>query len=440
MVTTVIRPLQAAAIDELRARVRAGARRIVTVAPTGFGKTVVIGAIVAGHLSGSPDTRVLVVVHRRELVRQTVAKLRAAGVDNVDVLQAGSEVQTGARVVVASVQTLVARGDRPPATLVIWDECHHCPAASFREVYGAYSTALHLGFTASPARADGKAIGDMYETMVVGASVGQLTALGLLVPSEVLCLGEPTRDLALDPVAAYQRHTPGRPAVVFATSVAHARALVPQFETIGVRAACIDGEMSADDRDAALARFAAGEVDALCNVFCLVEGWDAPRAEVCILARCPEHVAGYLQMVGRVLRTAPGKRIATVLDLRGAALLHGLPDEQRSWSLTGAACTRTEAMTALQRCKECLAIYRPQRTCPRCGARHEVTEKIPRVLRRAEKLQRLNDVPPRERDRAYLRRLVSIAEARMRMPRHRAEQWAVTKFEKSFGRKPELAA
>lgn len=432
--TFTLRPFQVQAIADLRALVAAGRKRVLLCAPTGFGKTIVIVAITRGHLDIAPAHRVLVVVHRRELVKQTVERLKASGLTDVDVNES-----TTARVVVASLQTLIARGTRPQASLVIWDEAHHCPAISFRAVHDAYPEAIHIGATATPARADGKPLGDMFEAMVVGATVRQLTDAGLLVPSEVLAYAsEPTTKLAMHPVEAYQKHTPGRAAVVFCASVAHARVLASEFLAAGIKAACVDGKTSARTRDATLAAFDAGELDVITNCFVLTEGWSCDRADVCILARSPEHVGTYLQMVGRVLRTMAGKRIATVIDLRGCALMLGLPDEERRWALEGPACVRVETMTALRRCRECLAVFRVRARCPRCGAVATVQDRIPRALTRAEKLERLNDVPQAERDR---RAVFALAARLRRSPKYagasddRVMKVAVFLFEKQRRRR-----
>lgn len=401
-----LRPLQRKAIEALRAAVSAGHRRVLLVAPTGFGKTVIIVTITQGHLDAAPHNQVLIVVHRRELIKQTVARLGPLAADP--------------RVTVASLQTLISRGERPAASLVLWDEAHHCPAASFRRVHGAYADAIHIGVTATPVRADNKPLGDMFEEMIVGATVRELTAAGLLVPSEVLAYAsEPTEQLAMHPVEAYRVHTPGRAAVVFCASVHHARVLADEFNAAGIRAACVDGKTAAATRDSLLERFDRGDLDVITNCFVLTEGWSCDRADVCILARSPEHVGTFLQMVGRVLRTHPGavppKRIATVIDLRGCALMLGLPDEDRTWQLTGAPCLRTETMTALRRCRECLAIFRAARVCPRCGAVAATSDRIPRVLRRAERLERLNDLTPAQRD---ARALHGIAARLRRSPRY----------------------
>jgi len=433
-VNYTLRPFQAQAIADLRALVAVGKRRVLLCAPTGFGKTIVIVAITRGHLDISPAHRVLVVVHRRELVRQTVERLRASGLADVDV-----NTSSTARVVVASLQTLISRGTRPDATLVVWDEAHHCPAASFRTVHAHYLHAIHIGATATPIRADQKPLGDMFEAMVVGATVRQLTDAGLLVPSEVLAYtNEPTAALSMHPVAAYQQHTPGRAAVVFCASVAHARVLAEEFNAAGIRAACVDGKTAAKTRDATLQAFEAGALDVITNCFVLTEGWSCDRADVCILARSPEHVGTLLQMVGRVLRTMAGKTRATVIDLRGSTLVLGLPDEDRTWQLEGAACLRTETMTALRRCRECLAVFRARARCPRCGAAATVQDRIPRVLKRAEKLERLNDVPQAERDR---RAVFALAQRLRRSPKYasadeaRVMKVAVYLFEKSRKRK-----
>jgi superfamily II DNA or RNA helicase len=276
----------------------------------------------------------------------------------------------------------------------------------------------------------------MFDAMVVGATIRELTAEGLLVPSVVLAPPQATADLWMAPVAAYEAHARGTPAVVFCSSVEHARAVASEFSAAGYRAACIDGEMAPRDRDAALERFAAGDLDVLTNVYCLTEGWDAPRAATCILARSCGHAGTFLQMVGRVLRPAPGKSIATVIDLRGVVYDVGLPDEERVWSLEGDAVRCAEQLPSLRRCAECFAIYRPAATCPRCGASATRATVLPRVLNRAERLDRVSDLRQDERDARYLARLEGVARTRIRMPDWRARDWAATQFRKRFGREP----
>lgn len=137
---------------------------------------------------------------------------------------------------------------------------------------------------------------------------------------------------------------------------------------------------------------------------------------------------------------ATGKARCTVIDLRGSVHLHGLPDEDRVWSLAGAACTRSEPQLALRRCPECLAIFRAgSTTCPRCGRASANAPAIPRVLTRAEKLENLAALPQHERDHRYLAALVRVARQRIRLSDHGAARWAHRQFERRFGRSPEAS-
>ena len=168
-----------------RAAYRAGARRILIVLPTGGGKTRLGRHYVSAY--AGRGQRVLWVAHREELVAQAAATL--AGVAGaVGVLQADRD-PGDAPVVVASVQTLAARGvgRLPAADLVILDEAHHYVAAQWGAVARAYSDALTLGLTATPARADGTALGDLFDRLVVGATVDR-RAYGL---SDIVLAGTP---------------------------------------------------------------------------------------------------------------------------------------------------------------------------------------------------------------------------------------------------------
>lgn len=392
-----LRPHQLETLERMRA---SQARRICVVAPTGYGKTVLFAEICRSHRrhGGTP----LVIVHRRELVRQAEARL--GGVARV-----------------TSIQALTASGERPEASMLVWDEAHHAPAGTWRAVADAYGSAIHLGFTATPMRADGQPMGDMFDELIVGSTVRELTAAGWLTPSVVLAPETETAALWHEPYDAWQRYTPGQPAVVFAASVAHAKAVAAAW---GPRGAHVDGGMSKINRDGVLARFADGSLDMIANAMLLTEGWDCPRAAVCILARGCSHPGAWLQMVGRVLRPWEGKAAATVIDLRGMVHSLGLPDEDRVWSLTGTACRRTETLTAMMRCGECLALYRPARVCPRCGSARGVAAELPRVLNRAETLLRVSGWPEERRRAAYRARMQSIGETRRRMQPAAAARWA----------------
>ena len=333
---TPLRDYQSRAVDGVVAHARAGVRRVCLVAPTGSGKTrmgmeVVRRAIEKGK-------RVLWVCHRNELVDQAIEAAR----HHVGVLSAGI-VRPGpvpsASLLVATVQTLVNRDPARIADVVVWDECHHSEAQDWKRVLDPYDGAHVVGLTATPERGDGAPLGDTFGALVVAAQYSELMGAGHLVPCKVI---RPDRimdgqDLAADPVESYLRFAPGKQGFLFASLVSQAQDLRERFVAAGVPAAVIEASTPKQDRDAALRAFKAGALRLLLNVFVLTEGVDVPAAEVCILARRPGHASTYLQMVGRVLRPAPGKTTGLLIDLCGASWKHGMPGSDLEYSLDGKA-------------------------------------------------------------------------------------------------------
>ena len=369
-----LRPYQTQALDAVSAHWRNGARAVLLVAPTGSGKTTIGAEAVRRAVNRGKSC--LWIAHRRELITQAYDRLCAEELPCGVIMANDKRADSFASVQICSIDTLTARGTRPPADLVIWDEAHHCAAETWRDLHKAYSTAWHLGLTATPERGDGSPLGDIFDQMVIGASVKQLTDDGHLVPCEVIAppakLGQ--GELAADPVKAYQDLGQGRQAVAYMPFVSDAHELAKAFCAAGIEAAAVDGGMAAADRDDVLQRFARGDLRVVTNVNVLTEGWDAPQTSVCILGRRVGHTGLYLQMVGRVLRPAEGKTSALVIDLAGSAVEHGTPDEDREYSLAGKAIARkAAAKQQLAVCRNCGRFGRSY-PCARCGYQPERAE------------------------------------------------------------------
>ena len=361
----MLRPYQVEGRRKIVESYNAGSRSICVVAPTGSGKTVLISDIARGHEAkgGSP----LITVHRHPLIPQTIAKLKAAGVDNVSVIAPGYTESPGAKVRIATIQSLLCRGELPDASMLLMDEAHHYVADAWGAVAAKYAHALRIGFTATPERSDGTPLGDLFDSLVVIATIPELTALGHLVPCDVIAPPRQTRTLAWDPVDAWFEHAFNRPTVVFAGGCEDGKLLADRFNGRGIAAGYVDGDTPAEERDATLAAFAAGELRIVVNIFVLTEGWDCPSSEVCMIARGCSHAGTFLQMVGRVLRPFPGKDRALLLDLRGVVHEHGLPDESRSFSLEGRAISGGEA--PVKTCPVCSHVCAIAcRVCPTCDA------------------------------------------------------------------------
>lgn len=358
------RPYQVKAVDDCRQAYRDGASAVLLVVPTGGGKTVIGSLVVGGAVARG--LRVLWLAGRRELVDQAASRMPVPA----GVVMAGRPEARGAPVQVASVDTLAERGAVPEADLVVYDEAHHVNAPTSRAVLAANPRAKVLGLTATPIRSDGTALGDVFERLVVGPSVRELIAEGHLVPCEVLAPPKKKQALAASPAEAWLRLAGGRPGFVFAATIAESRAVVEALRARGVQAAHVDGETPTREREATVEAFRAGRLTVLSSVYVFTEGVDVPRAEVCLLARGCGHAGTYLQMVGRVLRPAPGKASALLIDLMGSVHQHGLPDDDRVWSLEGEPVRQAERAVAIAQCMACAATWRSgtRRDCPRCGA------------------------------------------------------------------------
>jgi DNA repair protein RadD len=431
-VTVTLRPYQIRALDLARAAYAGGKRRrVLLVAPTGAGKTVIFCAVAQGALA--KGKRVLVLVHRRELVRQTIAKMHAAGIERIGVVAAGWSRDPEAPVQVGMVQTMIARDEYPDAHLLVADEAHHFPisgSAEWGQVPLHYASAKLLGVTATPERGDGAPLGDLFDTLIEVTTTRALIAAGHLCPVEVIAPTAARKAMAESPLEAYRALGGGRKAVFFCATVAEAEALALDLTAAGTPAACVHGDSDVRERDAALAKLACGDLRAVTNVYCLTEGWDCPSVEVCVLARGCGHSGTYLQMVGRVLRPSPetGKARALVIDLRGAVHQHGLPDEERVYSLEGTAI-RSKREVKPRTCPGCDHVVAAAiRVCPGCGYRWP--EPVEQEIEQAP-LERITGKQRKISEREYWDSLVKTVRAN-----GYKSGYAAHKFIEKYGRFP----
>ncbi len=168
---------------------------------------------------------------------------------------------------------------------------------------------------------------------------------------------------------AYVEHGLGRRNVVFAPHVKAAEDFALQFQKRGIRAEVVTGKTPAEVRDRTLAAIGTGALKVVINVMVLTEGWDCPEVAVVTLARDMGSAGMLMQTCGRGMRTAPGKRICTVLDLRGVTWDPdlGSPDDDRIFSLDGVGIQRA-GVIGLRRCATCGdPLEEGSSVCARCG-------------------------------------------------------------------------
>lgn len=342
--------------ESLVGAIRAGFarhRRVLAVAPTGAGKTITFAYITAG--AAAKGNAVYIVAHRAEIVAQISQALDAQGVRHGRI-QPG-HTMTDDPVQVAMVQTLARRLDRvPPPALLVVDECHHAVAGTWQRVTDAWPATKVLGVTATPARLDGRGLGNAFDTMVIGPLVrelidgGYLAKFTYLAPPQQVDLSDiktEMGDYALnqladamdksiitgDAVGHYRDHLAGRPAIAFCVTVAHAEHVAAQFAEAGYRAVSVDGTMTREQRLDRIQGIGNGRYQVLTSCELISEGVDVPVVSGAILLRPTKSLGMYLQQVGRVLRPKPDGSAAVILDHVGNVHRHGMPDAERQWTL-----------------------------------------------------------------------------------------------------------
>jgi DNA repair protein RadD len=405
------RPYQAQMISDARAALSDSVRRLLLVLPTGGGKTLVASLIIQSAVARG--SHILFLAHRRELITQTSAKLDGLDVPHGVIMGSHKRAQPFAPVQVASVMTLTrrihadprdARRLRAEPDLIFVDEAHHCTAKSYRNILDAFPRAVVIGLTATPWRVDGRGLGELFQQIVAGPSIRALTEQGYLVRAKGFTYDVPDLRgvrtsagdynlaqldtamgkvlLAGDYVREWQQHAAGKRTVVFAVNVRHSKLIVEQFKAAGVPAEHVDDETPTEVREAALNRVRRGETLVISNVGLFTEGTDLPALEVAILARPTKSVALALQMIGRVLRpwcfdcgdaprsdcVAQAHRLkdhARLHDHAGVILDHGLPEQDRDYTLTP---DRKPGAAPVRRCPKCFCVNLAGATaCSECG-------------------------------------------------------------------------
>jgi DNA repair protein RadD len=393
-----LRQYQQECLLALRNAYRAGARAPLLVAPTGSGKTVLFCEVVRGRIA--KGGRPMIIAHRSELIDQIDRTLREFGI--VPGIIAGDYPESPhAPVQIASVFTLVKRLERTPAPdLIVVDEAHHAiRKTTWGRILTHYEKAWLLGVTATPTRLSGEGLNDLFDHMILGPSVRELQAIGALCP--VSLYAPPGPDLSNvpirmgdyaqsalaevmsggtvlgDAVAHYRRHAHQLPAVAFCVSVEHAAKVAQKFRDGGYTSASLDGSLKQHFRRQIVDDFRTGRVQVLTSCDLIAEGFDLPRLTVGILLRGTQSTGLYLQWCGRCLRPFEGKTRAVILDHAGNTLRHGLPTDDREWSLESVPVAdrrgRNERVPGVRVCNRCFAASPAGRpTCVNCGFLFEV--------------------------------------------------------------------
>lgn len=414
-----LRDYQKNMINDIGYEYENGKQSVCLVGPCGCGKTVMVGWMTAAAaLKGS---KVLFLVHRQELIDQSSATFAAMNI-NHGIIAAKYPQQYDKAVQIGSVQTVVKRLDKiSPPDFIIVDECHHVIANTYKRIIAEFPKALVLGVTATPERMGGQGLGDVFSSMVIGPEVKELIGWGNLAPYDLYApplkfdagamrvrfgdfvkqdLENTMDDSALigDVIETYQKLADGMRAICYCVSVAHSEHMAECFRLAGIAAEHIDGETDKNVRNRVINDFRDGKIKVICNVDLISEGFDVPAMEAVILARPTQSLTLYIQQAMRAMRpdkNNPGKR-AVIIDHAGNVFRHGLPDEEREWSLESKAKKKRKSNReiAVRACPNCYQVHEPAPVCPFCGfeypknQRERMPEQKDGELLKVEELER----------------------------------------------------
>ena len=333
-------------------------RSVMAQMPTGTGKTYLLTAVIDSFVSNNPMEKVWIVAHRRELVSQideTVRKSHSYFASNTSSLLSSVKAM--------SIQWLMRHYDEieeEPGMIVI-DEAHHALAKTYKEMWERFPKAKFLGLTATPCRLNGKGFTDLFDVLVQSWSVPEFISKGRLATYDFVSIksdGMTQRlidslqkrgadgdyqnkemDMLLNKKPSIERlyqsleeYGKDRKGIVYAINISHAQKITKLYQENGVKAIAIDSKTPATERQQDIEAFKKGDIQVLVNVDIFSEGFDCPDVEFVQLARPTLSLAKYLQMVGRGLRVAKGKKNCVIIDNVGLYRVFGLPSQVWNWN------------------------------------------------------------------------------------------------------------
>ena len=333
-------------------------RSVMAQMPTGTGKTYLLTAVIDSFVSNNPMEKVWIVAHRRELVSQideTVRKFHSFSASNTSSLLSSVKAM--------SIQWLMRHYDEieeEPGMIVI-DEAHHALAKTYKEMWERFPNAKFLGLTATPCRLNGKGFTDLFDVLVQSWSVPEFISKGRLATYDFVSIKSDgvtqqlidslqkrgadgdyqnkEMDMLLNKKPGIERlyqsleeFGKDRKGIVYAINISHAQKITKLYQEHGVKAIAIDSKTPASERQQDIEAFKKGDIQVLVNVDIFSEGFDCPDVEFVQLARPTLSLAKYLQMVGRGLRVAKGKKNCVIIDNVGLYRVFGLPSQVWNWN------------------------------------------------------------------------------------------------------------
>ena len=335
-----LRSYQADLIEKMRKSFANGHKHVLCVAGPGAGKTVLAAFMCANHNQKNINNYCWFLVHRQELVDQTVETLQ------------DSEIPMD-RIMVAMVQTITRHLDKyQKPTMIIFDESQHSMSKSWKKIIDYYTDVPIVGLSGSPIRLDGKPLGSIFDDMCENVSVRWLIDNHYLSDFDYyapkLNYEEKIKGHDYDQNFIAEQFEKNkiygdvlkqidlkRKTIIYCPSVKFSQDLARKINAYFNSNVAIhfDGDTPKKERKQIIENFRKGKIRILLNVDLVGEGFNVPDCDCCVLLRPTLSLCLYIQQSMRCMRYKEGKK-ALIIDMVGNCYKHGLPDEDRQWSLT----------------------------------------------------------------------------------------------------------
>ena len=365
-------------------------RSVMAQMPTGTGKTYLLTAAIDSFVEDNPNTKVWIVAHRKELVSQieeTIKKFYSYSSSKNKSLLVSVKAM--------SIQWLARHYneiEEEPGMIVI-DEAHHALAKTYKEMWERFPKAKFLGLTATPCRLNGKGFMDLFDVLVQSWNIPEFISKGRLATYDFVSIksdGVTQRlidslqkrgadgdyqnkemDMLLNKRPSIERlyqsfgeYGKDRKGIVYAINISHAKKIMELYQEHGIKAVAIDSKTPAMERQADIEAFKKGDIQVLVNVDIFSEGFDCPDVEFVQLARPTLSLAKYLQMVGRGLRVAKGKKNCVIIDNVGLYRVFGLPSQVWNWKATFEGRLKYSRKKETSKERDFFLMYGKQETMP----------------------------------------------------------------------------
>src|SRR5690625_4804656 len=387
-------------VDNTRQSYVDGYKSPCVVAPCGAGKSVIISEI--ARMTTLRGNKVLFLVHRKELIDQIKDTFKKNSVD-LKLVHFGM------------VQTVVKKLDRlNKPQLIITDENHHGLAASYRKIYDHFHDVLKLGFTATPIRLKGSGLGDINDILIEEVDARWLIENSYLSPykyyapklidTEKLKLNSlrefsstsvndamDDKTIYGDAIKHYKQLADGGQAIAYCHNVEASKQLASEFKQYGINAVHLDGKTPKAERDDIIRQFRNREIQIITNCDIIGEGFDVPDCSTVIMLRPTQSLSLFIQQSMRGMRYRPGKT-SIIIDHVDNVSRHGLPDDDRKWSLKGVKKTESEAEIKIKECTNCFAVYPlGLDICPHCGFKPELVKETEYDVDESAELEQITE-------------------------------------------------